>query len=150
MIICGYPGIGKSSIAGENGCIDLESCNFWVDGRRDPDWAEVYCNIAHDLSEQGYTVFVSSHTLVQNELKKYKDEVFLVFPALDLKEQWIERTKKRFDADDSNKNLRALENVRKYYEDNIKDMMSSGLSYYEISHIDYDLRDVVKHLKGEE
>ena len=37
-----------------------------------------------------------------------------------------------------------------YYEDNIKDMMSSGLSYYEISHIDYDLRDVVKHLKGEE
>jgi DNA-binding CsgD family transcriptional regulator len=67
-----------------------------------------------------------------------------------LKEQWIERTRKRFNADDSNKNLRALDNVKNHYEDNIKDMMSSGLSYYEIGQIDYDLRDVVKHLKGVE
>ena len=28
LIICGYPGIGKSSIAGWNNCIDLESSYF--------------------------------------------------------------------------------------------------------------------------
>ena len=28
LIICGYPGVGKSSIAGWNNCIDLESSYF--------------------------------------------------------------------------------------------------------------------------
>lgn len=30
LIICGYSGVGKSSIAGWNNCIDLESSYFRV------------------------------------------------------------------------------------------------------------------------
>ena len=64
MIYVGYQGIGKSSIAGKNKCIDLESGNFWVDGKRDENWYIIYCNIAQHLSEQGYNVFLSSHKLL--------------------------------------------------------------------------------------
>ena len=58
MIISGYQGIGKSSLAGSHNCIDLESGNFWIDGVRDNDWYKPYCKIANHLSEQGYIVFV--------------------------------------------------------------------------------------------
>ena len=39
MIIVGYQGIGKSSISNpDTRCIDLESGNFFVDGKRPDDW----------------------------------------------------------------------------------------------------------------
>ena len=38
MIIIGYQGIGKSTLAGHNSVIDLESGNFWNDGKRIDDW----------------------------------------------------------------------------------------------------------------
>ena len=35
MIVIGYQGIGKSSLAGrDHKYVDLESGNFWVDGKR--------------------------------------------------------------------------------------------------------------------
>lgn len=44
MIIIGYQGIGKSSVAKEDyKYIDLESSNFWVDGNRPNDyWPKAY------------------------------------------------------------------------------------------------------------
>ena len=82
MIISGYQGIGKSTLAGKNNCIDLESGNFWVGRKRSDDWYKIYCNIAVHLSRQGYTVFVSSHEVVRKELEKYKkdNDIFLIFP----------------------------------------------------------------------
>ena len=53
MIICGYQGIGKSTIAGQLYTIDLESSNFYIDGKRDEKWYKVYANFARHLSEQG-------------------------------------------------------------------------------------------------
>ena len=51
MIVIGYQGIGKSSLAGRNNIfIDLESGNFWVDGKRADDWYKPYCQIAEHLS----------------------------------------------------------------------------------------------------
>lgn len=59
MIIVGYQGIGKSSLAGrDKKFIDLESGNFWIDGKRADDWYKPYCKIAEHLSQQGYYVFV--------------------------------------------------------------------------------------------
>lgn len=56
MIFIGYQGIGKSTLAGYNRYIDLESGNFWINGKRDENWYIPYCNIAEHLSEQGYRV----------------------------------------------------------------------------------------------
>ena len=81
MIIVGYQGIGKSSLAGVGNCIDLESSNFWINGKRDPEWYKPYCKIADHLSKQGYTVFTSSHEVVRRELMFCTDEpVYVVFP----------------------------------------------------------------------
>lgn len=56
MIYSGYPGIGKSTIAGKYNCIDLESSNFG----KESGWEKIYCQVAKDLSDQGYNVFVST------------------------------------------------------------------------------------------
>ena len=82
MIISGYQGIGKSSLAGKNNCIDLESGNFWVDGKRADDWYKPYCQIANHLSQQGYTVFVSSHEVVRKELEKSEDTDYELPPEI--------------------------------------------------------------------
>ena len=91
MIIIGYPGIGKSTLAGQNNYIDLESSNFWNKGKRPDDWYIYYCNIALDLSRQGYVVFVSSHEAVRNRLKyAITDErIICIYPSLELKDEWI-------------------------------------------------------------
>ena len=82
MIFVGYQGIGKSSISG-NGNIDLESGNFWVNLTRYCDWYKVYCNIAKSLSEQGYNVFLSSHKVVRDELKKKKIKLWTNLESLE-------------------------------------------------------------------
>ena len=66
MIVIGYQGIGKSTLANKDlRFIDLESGNFWVDGKRADDWYKPYCQIAEHLSRQGYIVFTSSHEVVR-------------------------------------------------------------------------------------
>lgn len=146
MIILGYQGIGKSSLAGSNNCIDLESGNFWVDGIRRDDWYKPYCKIANHLSEQGYTVFVSSHEVVRKELEESNEDVVVIFPSLELKEQWIEKLKKRYDTTKLEKDFKALANAEDRYEDNIKELMCGNLPYHEIRDINYDLKEIVNLL----
>lgn len=93
MIIFGYPGIGKSTLVKESyltglRVIDLESSNFFVDGQRPDNWAEIYCNIAKDLSRQNYIVLVSTHKAVREALFKERldEEVAVIYPSLDLKD----------------------------------------------------------------
>ena len=53
MIISGYQGIGKSTLAkNSNKYIDLESGNFWIDGERQENWYKIYCKIAAHLSNK--------------------------------------------------------------------------------------------------
>ena len=130
MIIVGYQGIGKSSIAGQNGIIDLESGNFWFAGKRRKEWYVYYCNIAEHLSRQGYTVMMSSHKEVRDYLKIYsKQSVYCIFPALELKDEWLKRLKDR-------------------YSENIKELKEGKLKYYEIRDMDYRLQDIVFYLEG--
>lgn len=127
MIIIGYPGIGKTSLAGRyNQYIDLESSNFNnVYGEKTEGWHIPYCKVAEDLSKQGYRVFVSCHKEVQEYFNKSNEYVIVVYPAIELKEQWLDRIKKRFENEPSIKNDKALESVDKYYNIHIKSLMNS-------------------------
>ena len=147
MIISGYQGIGKSSLAGKNNCIDLESGNFWIDGERADDWYKVYCQIANHLSEQGYVVFVSSHEVVRKELEKSKEQVFVIFPAIDLKDQWIAKLQNRYDKTKLDKDYRALMNAKDRYKENITELMQGNLKFYEITRINYYLDDIIDYLE---
>ena len=148
MIIIGYQGIGKSTLAGKNNCIDLESGNFWVDGKRADNWYIPYCQIANHLSEQGYTVFTSSHEVVRKELEKSKEKVFVVCPSIELKEQWIAKLRNRYESTGLEKDFKALANAEDRYVDNINELVFGNFVAYEIEDIDYDLKDIVNYLGG--
>jgi ABC-type antimicrobial peptide transport system ATPase subunit len=54
MIIIGYQGIGKSTLARKSkGFIDLESSSFYVNGKRPTDWHYYYNRIAEKLMHDG-------------------------------------------------------------------------------------------------
>ena len=145
MIIVGYQVIGKSSISNPNTrCIDLESGNFFADGKRPDDWYKYYVNIAKHLSAQGYTVFVSSHKAVRDELKATSaEDVAVCFPAIDIKEQWIERLRDRYKRTGLDKDLRALLNAEQNYAPSIAELCTeateNGWKMLVIETTNYDL-----------
>lgn len=140
-IYCGYPGVGKSSVSGvSSGIIDLESSNFFVDGERDPEWYKVYVNIVEDLVKQGFSVFCPTHKALREELYKKGLDYTLIYPSIQIKEDWLERLKNRPMTD---KNTRAFEACVKFFDENIMDLASDpGCSErIVIDSIDYDLLD---------
>ena len=150
MIIIGYQGIGKSTLAGYKDCIDLESGNFWVNGKRAEDWYIPYCQIANHLSEQGYTVFVSSHEVVRNELKKSKERVEVICPAVSLKDEWIKKLKERYERTKLDKDFKAWKNAEDRYEENIKELMNSGFDATVIDGIGYKLSEIISQMQLEQ
>jgi hypothetical protein len=130
MIVIGYPGIGKSTLADlDITYIDLESRNFWVDGKRADDWYKVYCNIAEHLSHQGYIVFTSSHEVVREQLKNSTEKVIVVYPALELKEPWLEKLWTRYKESGLEKDYMAYANALAGYTKNIQELESCDIQY---------------------
>ena len=153
MIISGYQGIGKSSLAGFDGkVIDLESGNFWVDtgdgGKyRSGHWCKTYVNIACHLSEQGFTVFVSSHKEVREELRKRMDKglcrAMVICPALELKEEWLKRLEERYESSKLEKDYRAYKNAEKTYDKTITELIEGDLPCIIITDMKYSLREII-------
>lgn len=167
MIITGYQGIGKTTLA--NNCdkvIDLESSCFTKHNEngtsvKPDDWYVYYCQIAENLSRQGKIVFISSHSEVRNYLAAYTTETFCaIFPEQQLKQKWLERLKQRYTQTNDEKDKRALEHAEKYYNQDIarfyyesKNQGEYGPQYYKeiriIDSMDYDLKKLVKELEQE-
>lgn len=131
----------------ENQCIDLESGNFWVDGKRADDWYKPYCQIAEHLSQQGYTVFVSSHEVVRKELEKSNEYVCIVHPSIELKNKWLYKLAKRYAMTQLDKDRKAFLNAKDRYNENINELKYSPFPTYEIDSIDYDLKEVISNIK---
>lgn len=151
MIIIGYQGIGKSSLAGSRygRFIDLESGNFWVDGKRAEDWYKPYCKIAEHLSQQGYIVFTSSHEVVRKQLEHSREIVVLVYPSLKLKDYWIDKLENRYNDTGLEKDYKALMNAKDRYEENIRELMGAPFSYkIELANPDYDLEASIIHFRN--
>ena len=151
MIVIGYQGIGKSTLAARNlKYIDLESSNFWFDDPetkqrvRHSNWYEMYCNVAEDLSRQGYVVFVSSHQPVRERLSNSKEYVIACVPSLDLKDQWIEKLKLRYETTGLEKDYKAYMNAEDRFSENITEIMNSGFTILRISNMSYELQNVIE------
>lgn len=146
MIIIGYQGIGKSTTAKvSKDFIDLESGNFWVigdDGRilRDPDWYKSYCNIALDLSKQGYNVFVSSHKQVRDYIRNATSDYVAIVPAMHLEDKWIFKLWDRYNASQLDKDFKAYANAADRYKENINEIMEDCKDHcIQIQTMDYKL-----------
>lgn len=152
MIVIGYQGIGKSTLAGRNNrFIDLESGNFWVDGKRADDWYKPYCQIAEHLSQQGYIVFISSHEVVRKQLENSSEVVVVVYPSIELKDEWIDKLEERYAISKLEKDYKALMNAVDRYEENIKELSESNHKYCKVTltKMDYDLEASLIHIKNE-
>lgn len=140
MIIIGYQGIGKSTLANRDiRFIDLESSNFFIDGKRQDNWYIPYCNIAEHLSKQGKFVFVSSHEVVRNQLKDSKEKVVVVYPAIKLKEQWIKKLEDRYKTTNLEKDYKAWMNAIDRYVENIEELKNNNFKKIELPRMNYDL-----------
>ena len=150
-IISGYQGVGKSS---EEDFIDLESSNLWVNGERSPFWYKEYASMAYSIAKQRHDVAISSHKVVRDEVAEYPDDVekILVFPALEIKDIWIERLLRRLNPEDmnqDNKHYRALMNAKEKYEENILDLREQkGFFKVEIATDNYILKNIVDCASG--
>ena len=157
-IYIGYQGIGKSSLAGKHtGFIDLESSNFRLPGGYRPqEWYKYYVCCAYSLSSQGFDIFISSHKVVRDELHSQKKHdylkstarIFVVYPSLDLEDEWINKLHKRYLIDNSRKNHVAYLNALDRYSDNILEMKDDAWNYgfkeIEILSMDYNLRELIE------
>ena len=153
MIICGYQGVGKSSLSNvDKECIDLESGNFWVDGKRNDNWYIIYCNIALNLSKQGYVVFLSSHKVVRDYLASLPktENVYVICPDYQLKDKWIARLEARYNATKLDKDYRALMNAKDCYLNNIYELINGELPCIIVGDMKYDLKEIVDDLKEKE
>ena len=151
MIVIGYQGIGKSTLATKSlRYIDLESSSFWFDDPetkqrvRHGNWYEVYCNVAEDLSRQGYTVFVSSHQPVRERLSRSDEYVITCVPSLDLKDKWIEKLRLRYENSGLEKDYKAYMNAIDGFTENVTEIMRSGFDVLEIKDMNYDLKKLLE------
>lgn len=164
MIIIGYPGIGKTTLAasywydsekgGPKGIIDLESNNFHA--MRGDFISDIYCRAAENLSRQGYVVFVSSHEGVQTMLRASKELVYVCHPAKHLRPKWTEKLRQRyldscyFESNnidlktiEESKNLAAYHHVCDHYDEDIEALDNNGFKQIIIDDMDYDLGALV-------
>lgn len=152
IYIC-YQGVGKSNTVDANvGFIDLESSNFRLEnGYRPDDWYKYYAQVAFDLATQGYSVFTASHDVVRKELARIRDKyhpeikIAIIYPNPELRDAWVERLQKRYDANPTRKNKAALGNVEDRLPENVAEMEADALKFHfgiiEIDETDYFLID---------
>ena len=141
MIVIGYQGIGKSTLAQKDfRYVDLESSALRQGDVRWHNWYEPYCMIAEWLSRQGYTVFVSSHKEVRDYLNEFCEEPFCaVVPSESLKDEWIDKLKKRFEQFPTDKNYRAYMNAVDRYTENVREIKEDVEDVREITSMSYEL-----------
>ena len=84
MIISGFPGTGKSTMAKFSRWIDLESTPF------ERDWAR-YAKVARHMSDNGYTVMVSTHEELLAEFEKMKVSYTVIIPPTTDKDTYLHR-----------------------------------------------------------
>ena len=145
MIIIGYQGIGKSTLAKKSrGFIDLESSNFFHHGNRPDDWFVYYCKIAESLSRQGYIVFVSSHEPVRKWLKQSDEREIIICPDFDVEKEWIDKLEKRYTLTNEGKDFRAWQNAVYRYKENIKELHDCGIPVISIRTMAYDLEQMIR------
>lgn len=145
MIIIGYPGIGKSTLAGrDHKYIDLESSNFKINGERSEDWYKVYCKIAEDLSRQGYIVFVSCHSVVREALKDSEEDVAVVYPIGALEKRWVTKLRDRYNKTNSEKDRMAYERAKDHFNEDIVSLLNYPTRHQVwLTSMNYDLESEI-------
>ena len=157
LIIIGYPGIGKTTLANSNrpysNIIDLDSTLFNIDDNKIDDWSVIYCKVAVKLASRGFIVLVSSHDEVQQELgywaaNRNDIEIVSITPHLFLKDQWISKLHDRYLKERSDHNKKAWERADKFYVTDIYRLArNNDFSHIYLPDESYDLFRIIMSLR---
>ena len=88
MIICGFPGTGKSTMAKFSRWVDLESTPFRKNWR-------LYAEVAKHMSDNGYTVMVSTHSELLDELEQLETRYTVIIPDVTDVQTYMHRYEQR-------------------------------------------------------
>lgn len=91
-VICGFPGLGKSSTANEY-IVDLDSADFMGPNR----WEDYEEAIKEHIGRVDY-ILVSCHPETRAILKNLGIHYYIAYPSRELKEEYLERYRKRGDS----------------------------------------------------
>jgi len=104
-VICGFPGVGKTHFVDNNmgsyKAIDSDSSSYsWLsEGVRNPAFPENYIeHIKSNVGKVGF-IFVSTHKEVIDALDETGIKFELVYPDIELKDEYLKRFKDRGDDD---------------------------------------------------
>lgn len=93
MIICGFPGTGKSMMARFSRWVDLESTPF------KKNWL-LYAEVAKHMSDAGYTVMVSTHYELLEAFEQIEASYTVIIPPKTDKDIYMLRYTMRGNSDD--------------------------------------------------
>lgn len=101
MVICGFPGVGKSAVANNRtNILDAESSAFsWIwnpenieKGReRNPEFPSNYIRYIKENMERYDVILVSSHDVVRDALKAEGVDYIIVLPTIFEKNEYMRR-----------------------------------------------------------
>ena len=146
MIIFGYPGVGKTSIAKEDWrFIDLDSSDMLIHGKygRKKHWEENYCNIALLLSRQGYYVFVSTHPEVISRIMGKTKDVCAAYPDICLQEPWTKALKERYQDRRNRPSHNAWRRAKDHFEEDIRELHKLDCVKIPIPSMDFNLKKTI-------
>lgn len=106
MVICGFPGVGKSHIAHWPGVLDLYSSQFLTKQEMDPlgsrivtneDWAkDMVLAVQNELRKgENRYVLVSTHKELRNKLREAGIRYVIVAPGDGLRDEYMQRYLRR-------------------------------------------------------
>lgn len=150
MIYCGYQGVGKSAYCKNKGykCIDLDSSILLVNGVKVKNWVDVYVNLIEYFDNNDYDIFVSSHMDVRKELKKRKLEYTLIYPSIELKDDWERKIILRYTRNQTEKHRNAMIRTILHYDDDIKSLEMENCTKIIITNFKYNLEELIDGKKN--
>ena len=152
VVVVGYPGVGKSTLAEKYlQFVDLESNSFKLADEHVDDWEVIYCQAAEHIATEGRIVFISSHKMVRDyllSLPQYNDvKIMAVVPSQELKFEWIEKLKERFEDSELSKDWYAYTRARDHYFYDVncikEEFEAREYPVLEITSMEYDLKGLL-------
>ena len=153
MIIFGYQGIGKSTLANRNIdtiFIDLESSMFRtpMHPERSEDWFQAYGNIVYDLNKQNKFIFSACHQQIRDYIASEQDlkgvMTVICYPSIELREEWLYRLRQRWIDTQLPKDKAALDYAEASYSSSIKALdKDTDYDHLILTKMNYNLHDIL-------
>lgn len=139
MILFAYQGVGKTYLSKFSNFIDLQPEDYILNNKYDDNWMYFICQTAIRLHSEGKNVCLPLDFTLYDAIREHIDDLWLIFPDLNLKTSWIHKLENRFEEDNWYPHYACTENAKYYYETVISYALHVNENKIIIKDINYDL-----------